>query len=90
MLMSCRDGAGGSCISVTDAVAAWKTYMEPTKKLKQQMYLGSPAVTNVSGDNIGLSWLKKFLDACTICNIDFICIHWYNFFRITISPFHDR
>jgi hypothetical protein len=38
--------------------------------------LGAPAVTN-GGAPSGLTWLQKFLDACSDCQIDFIPIHWY-------------
>ncbi|KAL5114957.1 hypothetical protein ACEQ8H_007129 [Pleosporales sp. CAS-2024a] len=74
---NCAPGAGGSCISVKDAVTAWKQHMEPAKALKDKMYLGSPAVTNgING--MGLDWLRSFISACQGCNIDFICIHWYD------------
>jgi hypothetical protein len=65
-------------MSIGSAVAAWKQHMEPAKTLKEKMYLGSPAVTN-GGGSMGLNWLSDFMNACTGCNIDFICIHWQVF-----------
>jgi hypothetical protein len=49
--------------------------MEPTKNMKDLMYLGSPAVTN-GGPGMGLDWLADFLKQCDGCSIDFICVHW--------------
>lgn len=73
-----RPGAGGSCISVGDAVAGWKEHIQPLKGLKDAMYLGSPAVSNAAAsDTTGLGWLAKFIEACSGCTIDFINIHWY-------------
>ncbi|KAF3031850.1 hypothetical protein E8E12_003067 [Didymella heteroderae] len=72
---NCDAGMGGACMDLDTAVAAWKQWMEPQKALKENMYLGSSAVTN--GAN-GLNYLSSFIDACTGCNIDFINIHWYD------------
>lgn len=65
-------------MSVADAVAAWRKFMQPAKEAKEKMYLGSPAVTNSGSANMGLNWLRSFLSACHDCSIDFICIHWYD------------
>jgi hypothetical protein len=62
-------------LSPEAAAAAYKTYMDTPFAGKAQ--LGSPAVTN-GGGSMGLTWLKNFLGACTGCQIDFVCIHWYN------------
>ncbi|CAO1615351.1 unnamed protein product [Parajaminaea phylloscopi] len=70
----CVDGAGSSCMSIADAVTAWKTYMEP---LKGTMLLGAPAVTN-SGPPGGVTWLSQFMGNCTGCHFDFIPLHWYS------------
>ncbi|KAH7078651.1 hypothetical protein BKA63DRAFT_248603 [Paraphoma chrysanthemicola] len=74
----CAHGAGGSCMSVTDAVRTWRTHMDPTKDYKDLIYLGSPAVTNSGDPDKGLNWLREFLKQCSGCKIDFICIHWYS------------
>ncbi|KAF2226556.1 hypothetical protein BDZ85DRAFT_256368 [Elsinoe ampelina] len=71
----CVDGAGSSCMSVADAVTAYRQYITPLKA--QGFRLGAPAVTNGQGLNIGNDWLVKFLAACSDCKIDFIPIHWY-------------
>ncbi|KAH8707066.1 glycosyl hydrolase catalytic core-domain-containing protein [Phaeosphaeriaceae sp. PMI808] len=74
----CQPGGGGSCMSVQEAVDTWQKHMEPLKSLKPKMYFGSPAVTNSGGSNEGLEWLRKFLEQCHDCKVDFICIHWYD------------
>ncbi|KAF2818788.1 hypothetical protein CC86DRAFT_460919 [Ophiobolus disseminans] len=73
----CANGASGSCMSVDDAVTTWKKFMQPAKEYKPPMYFGSPAVTNSGGANEGLNWLKKFMNQCNDCKVDFICVHWY-------------
>ncbi|KAF1830951.1 hypothetical protein BDW02DRAFT_601217 [Decorospora gaudefroyi] len=76
---NCMAGAGGSCISVSDAVAGWKKHMEPLSTLTPKLYLGSPAVTNAfATPTSGLGWLSAFMKACTGCTIDFINLHWYD------------
>jgi len=72
----CDSGAGGSCMDVEKAVAKWKEFMEPAKAFKPPMYFGSPAVTNASGSKQGLNWLRAFMEQCSDCKVDFICIHW--------------
>jgi hypothetical protein len=62
-------------LSPEAAAAAYKTYLSTPFAGKAQ--LGSPAVTNGAGA-MGLTWLKNFLASCTDCQIDFVCIHWYN------------
>ena len=62
-------------LSPDAAAAAYKTYLSTPFAGKAQ--LGSPAVTN-GGGAMGLTWLKNFLASCTDCQIDFVCIHWYN------------
>jgi hypothetical protein len=61
-------------LSPAAAAAGYKTYMMPFAGKAQ---LGSPAVTN-GGSPMGLTWLGNFLTACAGCQIDFVCIHWYN------------
>ncbi|CAO2657239.1 Nn.00g033650.m01.CDS01 [Neocucurbitaria sp. VM-36] len=76
---NCQPSAGGSCISVVDAVAGWKEHIQSLKGLKEKTYLGSPAVSNAAAsDTTGLGWLAKFIEACTSCDTDFITIHWYD------------
>lgn len=61
-------------ISPSQAADGYRQYMEPyAGKAK----LGSPAVTNGGGE-MGLTWLKNFVNACSGCTIDFVAVHWYN------------
>lgn len=32
--------------------------------------------SNVTGQ--GLNYITQFLSACSGCEVDFVCIHWYN------------
>lgn len=70
----CIAGAGSSCMDLSYAVSTWKTYMQP---YAGSMLLGAPAVTN-GGSPLGLTWLSKFMSACTDCTFDFIPVHWYS------------
>lgn len=64
-----------------EAVAGWRKWIEPLHALKPKMYLGSPAVSNVAGQqNKGLDWLSQFMNTCSGCQIDFINVHWSVFF----------
>lgn len=71
---TCCDGCGGSCMDVSTAVDNYKQWIQP---YAGNIRLGSPAVTNGVGDNIGKSWLQNFMDSCTGCQVDFIALHWY-------------
>lgn len=88
----CLAGAGSSCMQMSDAVKAWKKYMEP---FAGKALLGSPAVTN-GGSPMGLTWLSNFMGNCTGCHIDFINIHWYsnkwagaNYFKQQVQAAHE-
>jgi hypothetical protein len=61
-------------LSPGDAASGFKTHMMP---FAGKAKLGAPAVTN-GGSPMGLTWLKSFLSSCTNCQIDFVCIHWYD------------
>ncbi|SMY22098.1 unnamed protein product [Zymoseptoria tritici ST99CH_1A5] len=73
--------SGGSGMSIADAVTSWKQYIQPLKA--QGFRLGSPAVTNAQGLNMGNDWQVKFLDqtpgkgGCIGCTVDFLAVHWY-------------
>ena len=78
ILPTTSPNAGGSCIDVPTAVAAWKKYMNPLSTLNPKVYLGSPAVTNAApSGTTGLGWLAKFLEQCNGCQIDHVNVHWY-------------
>ncbi|KAL6714218.1 hypothetical protein ACLMJK_008713 [Lecanora helva] len=67
-------GDGGSCMNLSAVVTGYQKWMNP---LAGTLRLGSPAVTNGLGPSIGLNFLKKFLQQCPDCQVDFIAIHWY-------------
>ena len=56
--------------------SAYKQHMQP---FAGKAKLGAPAVTNgEAAKNMGLTYLKQFMDACADCTIDFVPIHWYD------------
>lgn len=59
-------------MSPQDAANAWRQYIQP---FGNQVWLGSPAITNGDGD---FKWLKEFLALCGDCQVDFITVHWYD------------
>ncbi|KAI9647543.1 hypothetical protein NHQ30_003928 [Ciborinia camelliae] len=61
-------------LGYADAAAGYKLYMQ---QFAGKAKLGAPAVTN-GGSPMGLTWLKSFLAQCADCQIDFVCIHWYD------------
>jgi hypothetical protein len=73
----CADGAGGSCYNnANDAAQRYAQYTDPFRN--RGLRFGSPAVTSeMRYGNMGLPWLRSFLDNCRNCQIDFIPIHWY-------------
>ncbi|KAL8678467.1 MAG: hypothetical protein Q9186_005171 [Xanthomendoza sp. 1 TL-2023] len=65
-------------MDVGQSVAGWMEYMEPFHaKHNGAVKLGSPSVCNGPEENMGLSYLKSFLDSCGGCHVDFLAIHWY-------------
>ncbi|KAF2178986.1 glycoside hydrolase family 128 protein [Zopfia rhizophila CBS 207.26] len=77
-------GGGGACMQDVGAtVAAFKQWVQPLSKYGDKLKIGAPAVTNgvkdsVTGSDMGLPWLKRFLAGCSGCKIDFTVIHWYD------------
>ncbi|KAF1816198.1 hypothetical protein P152DRAFT_374387, partial [Eremomyces bilateralis CBS 781.70] len=76
------------------AAAGYKKYVqEPFGG--SDVRLGSPAVTN-GGGSMGLTWLGKFLEACSDCQVDFAVIHWYDYasrvdnFKSHIQQAHEK
>lgn len=53
---------------------AYKTHVQP---FAGKARLGAPAVTNGGGE-MGLTYLRNFMNACSGCTIDFVPIHWYD------------
>lgn len=80
-------------MAVSDAVAAYKQYIQPLAK--QGLRLGSPAVTNGAGANVGINWLKQFISGCgSDCTIDFVVAHYYAWdhaddFKTYLTTFHQ-
>lgn len=60
-------------MSPSSAAESHKRFMKGESAL-----VGSPGVTN-GGGNLGLGWMREFLDACAgECKIDFLAVHWYD------------
>ncbi|KAF2768304.1 hypothetical protein EJ03DRAFT_250824, partial [Teratosphaeria nubilosa] len=74
---------GSACMSVQDAVSAYKQYIQP---FAGKAKLGAPAIT-ASGLYEG--YLTQFIGNCTGCTIDFINLHWYaNVYAFTYLQSH--
>lgn len=70
------DHVNQSHIKPKDAAAAYRKFMNP---FEGRALLGAPAVTNgPAKEDMGISWLEKFLGECGDCAINFIPIHWYD------------
>ncbi|KAL2827167.1 hypothetical protein BDW59DRAFT_144362 [Aspergillus cavernicola] len=52
-------------------------YREYITKFSGEAKLVSPAVTNGVGSDVGLDWMRNFLDSCTDCDITALAVHWY-------------
>jgi hypothetical protein len=79
-------------MSVGDAVAAHKKYMQPLAG--SGLKIGSPAVTNANEANKGINYLKQFMSGCSDCQIDFVVAHYYAWdnvddFKNYLTKFHD-
>jgi hypothetical protein len=63
------DNAGGSNMSVTQAVASWPSLLSPSLRV------GSPAT---SASQAGQSWMSQFMGQASSQNlrVDFIALHW--------------
>ena len=61
----------------TDPGTCAQAYMTHIQPFAGRAKLGAPAVTNGGGD-MGLTYLKRFMDACSSCTIDFVPVHWYD------------
>jgi hypothetical protein len=70
----CCATCGSSCTDVAAAVAGYRQWVQP---LAGRVRLGAPAVTNGVGDNMGLSYLRRFMEGCVGCRVDFIPLHYY-------------
>ena len=77
-------GGGGSALTPSQAAAAYQQYLMPFAG--KGVKLGSPSVTSDNSTNSflngvsassGLAYLSDFKAACTGCQVDFVCLHWY-------------
>jgi hypothetical protein len=85
-------GGGGTGMDVNAAVAAHKQYIQPLAS--QGLKIGSPSVTNGGEENKGISYLQKFMNGCSDCNIDFVVAHYYGTdnadeFKNYLTKFHQ-
>lgn len=62
-------------ISTTDAAEGHRTYLEP---FAGKVKLSTPAVTNGPPPEMGIGWMRQFLEECSDCTFDFAAIHWYS------------
>ncbi|OCL09221.1 glycoside hydrolase family 128 protein [Glonium stellatum] len=81
----CGTNSGGACMQdIKTVVKSYKDWIQPlVNSYPGKLKLGAPAVTNgvldtSTGSPMGLPWLQQFIGNCTGCQIDFICIHWYD------------
>lgn len=56
---------------------AAKSYNEYITPLSGRAKLVTPAVTNGVGENLGLTWMRSFLEQCTECGLSVLAVHWY-------------
>lgn len=67
--------AGGSALSVGEAVEGYRRLMHP---FRGRVSLGAPATTFTGGGaDGGWGWIKDFMSACHDCHIDFIPVHYF-------------
>ena len=59
-----------------DAATQYKTWLSDEFS-SAGVTLVAPAVTNGGGD-MGLTWMKNFLSACSDCQVDAVNVHWYD------------
>ncbi|KAF2732727.1 hypothetical protein EJ04DRAFT_440465 [Polyplosphaeria fusca] len=76
-------GGGGACMQDSEQTAQdHKKWIEPLTSKYPHVKFGAPAVTNgeLSENNtaMGIPYLKKFLEHCDTCQIDFVVAHWYD------------
>lgn len=76
-------GGGGACMSVTQAVASWGTYLNG-----MEAALVSPATTNdLVTKNTGYDYMTQFLAQCHGCKFQALSFHWYgNSWDINDTP----
>ena len=71
-----QSNVGGSNIDPSTAAQIWNHQIQPLAKLGVK--LGSPAC---SSSPAGITWMQKFVQACSNCTIDFMALHFYGDFE---------
>ncbi|KAB8234966.1 hypothetical protein ETB97_009647 [Aspergillus alliaceus] len=61
-------------MSPSDAAQSYTKYITP---FSGKAKLVTPSVTNGGGNDMGLGWMRQFLDACTDCGMSVLAVHWY-------------
>lgn len=67
----------GEQANIPDVNVAAQGFMDHMQPFAGKAKLGAPAVTN-GGGSMGLTYLSKFVAACSSCTLDFVNIHWYD------------
>ncbi|KAE8353613.1 hypothetical protein BDV28DRAFT_132813 [Aspergillus coremiiformis] len=68
------DVSAQASMTPADAADSYAKYITP---FSGQAKLVTPAVSNAGGPNMGLGWMRQFLDACTHCSMSVLAVHWY-------------
>ncbi|KAL4784299.1 hypothetical protein BJX76DRAFT_327635 [Aspergillus varians] len=68
------DMASQAAMSSSDAASHYRTYIST---FSGKAKLVSPSVTNGVGDDMGLDWMRNFLNSCTDCGVSALAVHWY-------------
>ncbi|KAL4867281.1 hypothetical protein BDV12DRAFT_171629 [Aspergillus spectabilis] len=63
-----------AAMSSSSAARYYKEFITP---LSGKAKLVSPAVTNGVGSDVGLDWMRNFLNSCTDCGVTALAVHWY-------------
>ncbi|GAB1202962.1 hypothetical protein BDV32DRAFT_118714 [Aspergillus pseudonomiae] len=68
------DQSSQAAMTPSEAAQSYAKYITPySGKAK----LVTPAVTNGGGNDVGLGWMRQFLDACSDCGMSVLAVHWY-------------
>ncbi|KAL4940327.1 hypothetical protein BDV06DRAFT_22931 [Aspergillus oleicola] len=68
------DMSSQAAMSSSDAAGYYTKYITP---FSGKAKLVSPSVTNGEGTDMGLDWMRNFLNSCTDCDISALAVHWY-------------
>ncbi|KAB8074718.1 hypothetical protein BDV29DRAFT_173188 [Aspergillus leporis] len=68
------DVSAQACMTPSEAAESYSKYITPYSGSAK---LVTPAVTNGGGDDMGLGWMRQFLEQCTDCSMSVLAVHWY-------------